>query len=48
MTFVLMGRSKAVLMLNTLVKAVHDVGDREHCGFLENPPEVCHPLGWEF
>ena len=42
MAFMLEGRSKVALM-DTLVEVVDDVGDREHCGFLEAPPEAHHP-----
>ena len=45
MTFMLASRSKVALMFNTLVEVVDDIGNREHCGFIEAPLEACHPQG---
>ena len=45
MTFVLVGRCEVALLLDTLVEAVDDIGNREHCGFLEDPLEAHHPQG---
>ena len=42
MTFIHTGRSKVVLMLDMLVEAGDDIGDREQCRFLEAPPEAHH------
>ena len=40
-----MDMSQVTLMLNASVEVAVDVGDREHCGFLEAPPEDHHPQG---
>ena len=45
MKFTLTDRNKVVLILNALVEVLDDVGDREHCGFLEVPLEAYDPQG---
>ena len=45
MTFGLTDRSKVALMFNALVEVADDIGDREHCGYLEAPLEASHPQG---
>ena len=43
--FALMNMSDMALMLGVLVELVDNVGNREHCGFLEAPMESHSPLG---
>ena len=43
--FTLMDTSKVVLMLGVLVELVDDIGNGEHCRFLEASLETHPPLG---
>ena len=44
--FTLMNMSEVVSVLDVLVEVLDNVGNREHCRFLEAPPEAQSPL-WE-
>ena len=45
MMFALIHMSDMALMLAVLVEVVDNVGNREHCGFLEAPLESHPPMG---